>query len=321
MTTFNSLVVGTARGFKDTSRKALRQAGNQAKSNAELQSFLVTNTARQAVPDSRTSNPAKSNENEKHDLAETQRQKLKDHLGSASTWLLKGLVPSLAGFAAAGVPMLDALVTLPAKAADLAALRLKIGMHRSHGWEMKRLTDAWTLFSKFMKVTAETAIHFRAPAVFVSADTHHVAATLSLEVVDVKTVVAQEEIHRVANAFGLEATHLVALLQAAATIHANGKLELATATDATLSAGTNVNLVAGNALHHSAITHTFADAAGGSIKLSGGRIDLNPLVPAALPAVPVVVLPVVPVSPSQQPAATKQMPQYDGLGAHGSLLT
>lgn len=322
MASFNGLATGLARGYKNTAQKALRQGGNQAKSNAELQSFLVSNTSRQAVPDSRTSNPAKSNENEKHDLAETQRQKLKDSLGSAVSWVTKGLVPALVGFGLAGTVMTDAIATLPAKAADLAALTLKIGMHRSHGWEMKRLTDAWTMFCKYMKVTAETAIHFRAPAVLVSADTVHTASTLSLEVTDIKAVIAQEEIHRVANAYGLEATYLCALLQAAATIHANGKIELASLTEVGVSAVGTIKLTAGTGgIHHSANAHTFADLLGGSISLSGGRIDLNPLVPAALPAVPVVVLPVVPVSASTLPAPTQTMPQYDGLGAHGALLT
>lgn len=319
--TFHELGTDTAKKMRGTAQKALGQAGKQSKSNADLQGFLVTNCTRVPVPDSRTSNPAKSNENEKHDLADQQRQKLKDHLGSAIGWLTTGVLPSLAMFAAAGSPMVAAAVTLPAKAADLAALVLKIGMHRSHGWEMKRMTDGWLLLCKLMKVTAETAIHFRTPAFFVSTDTHHMAATTSLEVVDVKTVVSQDEIHRVANAFGLEGTFLTALLLASATIHANGKVDIASLLETDVSAATNLNLKAGLAIHLEATSHTIADHLGGSIGLTAGRIDLNPLVPVAVAGAPTVVAPVVPAIPLHLPAATQKMPQYEGQGAHGALLT
>lgn len=323
--TYENKILGVSRGHREFVSKLATQLSKATVENANIQAAVTTNSDRSEANrkkiDSRISNPAKAHKNEKYEIADQVRTKLKKHLNSINVHILKDLNPALAQFALHGGVLLESITTLPAMAADAGALILKAGMAKANGWKLIRLSDALMMMAKFVSLKGEVAIQMDAPAVLTTTELHHRKSELDIEVAGVKAVICKEEIHRVAGAYGMDAGSLVLIIQGLATLYSNGHLQLASTTTAELSALGQVAIKAAGEVKSSALTHTIVDAAGGTIRIVGGIIMLNPLT-RATPDLPAeeTVLPVVPVIPLTPQGPVAVIPQYEGVNALGTSI-
>lgn len=311
------------RAVKPIVAKGMKQASKLATNNADLQAALVTNSERHDGPNVLVSNPVKSLRKEGGDIHDQVRTRIKEQLDDLKG-MLDPLAPpmltSLAQFAAQGKVLTSFGVTLKAKAADAGAAILKLGMAKAQGWQMHRLTDGWMLKAKFVNIQTAVTTRFRTLQFLISADTATTMAdTIVTAASSAHIATSVDEIHRVAETFGLEAKDMVAILQAAAVIRANQKVEIASSLGTVLSAGTTLELKAGVSIKQSAKSHTFTDGLGGSITIMGGMVHINPLL-AAGADLPVIVPPVVPLTPTQLPGPVKTVPQYEGMNAHDTAI-
>lgn len=281
----------SAAGMKPVIGKRMKQLGNSSKHNADILAAVVTNSSRDAAPDSRRSNPAMSAENEKYDIAEQIREKTKMHVSIAADSLKKTLIPALTQFTAKGSPMVQPLATALAMVKDLMSLTIKLGMVRSHGWKMLRLSDVYAIFAKAFTVNTESAVRFQAPAILNSAQVVDTAASVVQTTADVEVHMVKDEIHRIAEVFAIDANYLTAVLRAAAVIHATGKIDIASASQLTMTGAAGVKVV-------------------------GATIDLNPIGGVPLPTVPVTPA----FAPSTKPPPVKTVPQYKGVAAQGTTF-
>lgn len=312
--------------LSNTHRKQLGDAGKQAanisENNADVLAALVTNTLRTEEPTSARSNPAKSTRNVKHDYAYETREKVKQHLQIPRAHIEQELTPALVQLAAQWPKVaLDGIRdTLLGIRGEMATLTVNVGLLKSHGWSLHRLSDFSILAAKGIVHRAATAIMQKAPAVLVNTTVHQMTASFSQETLkDAKVILSRDEIHRLANLLSVDAKAMTLLLKELAAIRSAQEVEIAAGQKATLSGKDTVEIVSGDTIKSSAKMHSICDMGGGSIKVSNGVIDLNPMGAPPMPTIPVVVLPVVLAEHGDgKLAGVQAVPQYEGMGAQGT---
>jgi hypothetical protein len=317
---------GKARALARAHRKQAANAGKQfaaiAENTTDVMGALLSNVLRKDEPTSALSNPAKSTAQVKHDYAYDLRERAKQHLQVLRTHIEADLTPGLVQLAAQLPKVsLDALRdTLLGVRNELAALTVGVGLQRSHGWELSRLTDFWMMAAKGVVLRAQTVILQRAPALLTNVTAEQLTASVSQETLkDAKIILTRDEIHRLSNHYGLDAKTLSLLLKDLASIRAEGKVEIAALGDVTISSKDGIDLATANTLKSSAKMHSICDMAGGTIKVTNGVIDLNPLGIPTAPTLPVVVLPVVLADGSKgEMAGIQVVPQYEGMAGQGT---
>ncbi len=330
---YKSVAKNVAAGHKNTVAKRMTQLASAATVNADVQAAVVTNSDREAKPTSAVSNPAKSHENEKWDLASRIRNNVKRGLNAAADTLALGVAPGLIRQALTDpLSVVDVGTTIPAMVADLKALTLKVGMQKQNGWKMFRVSDGWAVLAKFINHTA-SVVRTRAVAILEETEVKSTTASTHVLSGDLVALNVKNEIHRVADAFGLDAKTLTMLLQLSAKIHANGALDLASTTTAKLSGLVGVDIASLGYIHQAASLHSMTEPAGASITMSGGIVAINGIVlingvpfmngfiptpPLLLPTppLPTLVLPIVPPVPLTPAATTRTCPQYEGMNGH-----
>ena len=314
---FQAMGKDTTRAIKPVLAKGMTQVANSAENNANLQAALITNSERQDGPNCLTSNPGKSGVKEKHEFHEQVIDRIKEHLAAVQDDLKFVLTPALAQFALHGSALTSTVIAAPARMADLGTSILKMGMAKAEGWQMQRITEGWMLFAKFVNTQAEVAVRFFTPNFLVNTGSYVVMAEHGHQSINTNVVVSGEEIHRVAHTFALDAKEVTFLATTTAAIRSNIKTEIASTVEVDISAGATINLKAAAAINHSALSHTITDGLGGSIKVVGGMVYINSLVPPPA-SPPTAVVPVVPNIPVHLPGKVRVVPQYEGMSAHGT---
>lgn len=310
----------TLRGAKKSVSAATEQTGRTMADNAELQAMVFANAIR-AEPTSLASNPAKTTREEKYDLIELSRNRMLVHLENFSEHIIKDLAPGLAQFViAAPGKLTTALTAIAGIPAELGQYVVGLGLPRAHGWKIQRLTDGLITGAKFFFNKAEVLIRQQAPAYLVNALLVHENYETKVRSGSMDVTLVRDEIHRVAETFGLDADTLVLLLKTAATVKTTGKMELASNLETKVESVGPVKVTSNASVKTSAPSHVLTDGAGGTITMSGGFIALNPVVPQA-PEVAVPVPPVVSLTASTGIPTPEMINQYTGMAYHGADAT
>lgn len=302
--------------------KAGQQMANSGENHADVMAALVTNAIRSDEPSSAITNPAKSIKQVKYDYAGDLRDRVKQHLQVFQGHLLTDITPGLAQLAVQ-VPKasLDAIkdVMLGVRA-ELGTLTVNVGLLKSHGWHLKRLADFYMVAARGIVHRAQTVILQRAPALLTNVTVEQLTAAVSQETLkDAKIILSRDEIHRLSNHLGVDAKTVSLIAQVLVAVRSQADLELAAGKKAVLSAKDGIDLATLETLKASAKMHSICDLAGGTIKVTNGIIDLNPLGLPPAPTVPVIIPPVMLADDSQgQLAGVQVVPQYEGMAAHGT---
>lgn len=293
-------------GIKPQLKEAMGQVSSSFEANANLQSAITNNGGDAIELNSGYTNPAVVHESEKYDVLDA----LRTRLSSTYRVLAERTLGIKAKF---GIEQLKALggfekadIALNASIRELATLLVSLGEMRSYGWKLNRIADAWGMISKYFFVQAQT-IRMEAPSinhtgVLISSASHVHETTADLKVVQVKN-----EIHRVADAFGLDAKYLTLLLSETAKLQAMKNVEVAAKEDLVLSAAENVSVRAGSSIH-------LTDGAGGSITMQGGVIHINPVTPPNDAVI--VVSDVENLTPTAYPRVQEYAPNMEGAQPH-----
>lgn len=318
------MILGVSRGHREFAANLATQLSNATEDNANLQAALTTNSDRKAKVDSRISNPAKAHKNEKYGIADKLRTTVKQHLYSIQTHLLKDVAPAIVQLPIHGGALTTAgwaltASTLAAMGAEAGLLITKLGMLKANGWKLVRLSDAYKLLAKAIAFKAEVAIHMKAPAIMQLAEISHRKSELDMEVADVKSVIAQTEMHQV-DTFGLDAETLTLIARLAAKFKANGPVTIESNTLVEVISALGVSIKTNAVLQQEAAVHRIIGTGGGSIQIVGPLVSINSLTGVTLP-VPVVPVPVVPTRVAITPKSpTEVVPQYEGVNGMGTSI-
>lgn len=308
------------KGARSSVAAATRRTGETLMTNAELQAMNFANAIR-TEPTSLMSNPARTTREEKYDIIELTRNRMLVHLENFSDHIIKDLAPGLAQYVvAAPGKLVSTLTAVAGVPSEIGQYVVSLGLPRAHGWKLNRVTDGLMNGAKFIFNKAEVVIRNQAPAMLSNALLVQENYETKLRSGALDVTMVRDEIHRVAETFALDAETLVLLLSAAAELKSAGKLHLASNTETLIESTGTTKVVSGASMKLSASDHTVVDAAGGTIKVVGGIIHLNPVVPAT-PEVPIPVPPVVLIPANAKVPTSEMTNQYEGMAYHGADAT
>jgi hypothetical protein len=300
--------------MKQQFSESVKQNGQSFDANAQLQNIHNNNGEDPVEVSSGFSNPSSSHESEKYEFMESLRERLRStYVLMAQKTIGEKLKTGITQFKSFGEGFTDAEKTVNGILVELGILIVKLGQLKSYGWKVNRIVDAWAMVSKYFLVQAES-IRLEAPSVIsvgsVSSSQFHLHETIA----DVQSVQVKDEIHRVAEAYGLDAKFLTILLQQTAKIYANKNIELMAKEDFMISAEEDLNITA-NLVKSSAVTTQLVDKSGGAITISNGIIHLNPISPPS-PSNPVDVEDVEVLQATGYPRVSDNKPNLAGTQAH-----
>lgn len=305
------------KGAKRSTAMAIQRTSSTFAKNAEMQAMAFANAIR-TDPSSLASNPARTTREEKYDLIELTRNRMLVNLEAFSEHIIKDLAPGLAQYVVAAPGKLVAsLTSIAGIPSEIGSYIISLGLPRAHGWKVQRYTDGLITGAKFIFNKAEVVLRNQAPAILTTGFLVQESYETKLRAGSMDVTMVRDEIHRVAETFALDAETLVLLISAAAELKSAGKLNLAANTELNAQSVGPMKLTSGASMKQSALDHTLVDAAGGTIKVVGGVIHLNPVVPA-VPDVPVPVPPVVNVSANTSIPTPQMTNQYEGMAYHGA---
>jgi hypothetical protein len=236
------------------------------------------------------------------------------------------LTPALIQYGTRGSVMIDAAKMLPGVSLELAMMLAKLGPLRTSGWKMDRLTEAWVVTAKMFSLQTESTIRQEAPAIISSAGAvNYRESPMDVVRADMAAVLVKDEIHRVANAFNMDAKTLLMIIQMSAIIQSNTKVELTAGVVPGVGSSLELDTIAGiksstttSTTQSSVISHTIS--AGVAATISAPIVNINPIIP--VPPVPptALVAPVVTMLPLDSVRTAEKMPQYNGQNAHGTVI-
>lgn len=307
-------------------RKQLGRAGKQlakvGENGADVLAVVITNTLRKDEPTSAVTNPAKSTRQVKFDYANDLRDRVMQHLqvfsGHAIADLAPGIAQTVLHMPKAAVDSL--ITTLAGVRSELATLTVNVGLLKSHGWSLKRFSDFYMVAARGIVHRAQATILQRAPALLTNVTVEQLTAAVSQETLkDAKIILSRDEIHRLSNHLNIDAKTILLLTKALLALRSEEDVELAAMKKVTLSGKDGIDVVTTETIKSSAKMHSICDLSGGTIKVTNGVIDLNPLGAPTIPSIPVVVPPVALVNDSDgKLAGIQAVPQYEGMGAQGT---
>lgn len=264
--------------------------GTALSHNAKSQAVNTRGTPDDTPKSSLFYNPSKTQEDEKFDLSQAFLMRARGLAQILSAVLLKKdilleFVPKLV--ANAPLTSIPAMVLI---AKDLSsALGKAIGEIGSarvlakdlmiNGFKMDRFTEQYGMQAKGVMVKAETFINHEAPVVFTTGTAINHSAITMVETADLKATIVKNEIHRVAQIYGLESDFLMALIKSAVAIK-SGSIELDSMGNITLSAVGDITLQATN-IKLKAIGSIDMGAAG-SISAQTSNLTLHGLASASM---------------------------------------
>lgn len=277
-----SRVRKAGKATKKSAGVGLKQISLAADTNAKMQDEVIGG-GKPTTPESTLSNPAKTHQDEKGKIygeVKARMSGLADLLGNSS---LKGIID----------PALQALgitrSSSKASQAELGKLLLSSTTFKAFGYVIQRVTDLYVLGAKAIAFHSGTSLKSEAPLIQDVAHTHHESAITSVTEADLRAVVARDEIHKVAEAFGVQAKEVKVItseemLLAFSTLTTNGFMKI----------------------DENGLTLKFGSSL---IKMTAdGKINLNPLTPDSTAVPKVTDIPTASNVPQQETAS-----QYEGL--------
>lgn len=319
MTTFLEAGRKAVPALKPQIAASLNQVGNTLEHNADLQKAINTGSTEAIEVSSGLTNPFRVAEGEKYDVMEQFRDRLRASIKSTTdTQLDSRLKSGLEQIKPSG-GFSDANKALDVAKVQLGMVMVKLGQLKLYGWKLLRVTEAWAMTAKAIFFSADGAIRTEAPYIDHTSYVDTTFAHINIDAGDLKVVLVKDEIHRVADAFGIDANYLTALLKATAIIHARGNIEIASHVDLKLSAEAVADIRGGSQIKLSSPSHTIADGSGGTITMTGGIINLNPV--SSVSSEPAILVDAVNnIEAADYPRELEVKPQYEGVNGHGTSI-
>lgn len=301
----------------------LGQAGRTAHAISRQRGLILFNTDGDLKLSSAMSNPPRVHEDEKFEVLEKLQERVKANLGITQSetipeHLTKGAT-QLAVNAGLAADFVDLAKSVAGILMELLTCAVKVGPLKVNGWKIERFSETLASIVKMRLVHAETIIRHEAPVHTIVGVHTTTESHLNTNIHDIQLTVVKDEIHRIANVFGLDANKLALLLKESAAIKAQQKIELSSGRELEVSALGKIVNKAGTSIKNSAPLHIITDGAGGTITMSAGIINLNPL-SSSNSEIPNPVLPVTTVEANAEIRATEIRPQFQNMNGHGTVI-
>lgn len=320
----------SAGAFRSQAAKTTSQSGASANKNADLMAAVFTNADRDKQVTSLVGNPAEAQELERWDVLENVLARATSGVTLMGESIQNDLMPALAALTGRGLSPLDTLKVLPLVSLDIATQNVKLGPVKLNGWVIKKIAEPYARIAKAISYHAETCINAEAPFIKMVASTGMAlkASTIATRS-DVLWDTARDYIGRISNTFFIESSQFVAAASQKVRLESNETIELAAGLAApgagiTLKRSGVIDILSSNLTLSAFSSHTIA--AGTSVTISSGIINLNPVVPIAPSAGP-IVLPIQPIVITPDPVTgkgglqvAKFVPQYQGQLGSGVIL-
>lgn len=327
---FRSAARKASTAFRGQTKKTLKQAGGTAENNADLMAATFTNADRDTEISSLVGNPAEAQELERWGILENVLARATSGITLLSDSIQKELTPALLTLTGRGLSLLDTAKVLPLVSLDIATQNAKLGPIKLNGWSLQRLAEPFALIAKNISFHAETCVNAEAPFIkMVASASTVIKSSLINTRSDVLWDVTRDYIGRISNTFFVESSQFVALASQKIKLESNSTIDISAglgAPGAGISLGSTgaIDILGSNTTQSSLVSHTIA--AGTSVSISSGIINLNPVVPISpkagpvvLPISPLIIVP-DPVTGSGGTAKAGFVPQYQGQLGSGVVL-
>lgn len=322
------------KGFVDTTKKLalavtnhysdiMGQAGRTAHAISRQRGLVLFNSDGSLKLSSAMSNPPRVHEDEKFDVLEKLHERVKTNLSitqgeTIPEYLTKG-VAQFAINSKLAADFVDLGKTAAGILMEILTCGVKISPLKVNGWRIERFSEVLASIVKMRLVHAETIIRHEAPIHTIVGIQTSTESHLNTNIHDIHLTVVKDEIHRIANVFGLDAKKLALLVKETASLQAQQKIEFSSGREVEISAAAKILNKAGTSIKSSAPLHIITDGAGGTITMSAGIINLNPL-SSSSSEIPNVVLPVTNVEANAEIRATDMRPQFQNMNGHGTQI-
>ncbi len=211
---------------KDLAGNNLEQLSAAQEHNAWAQNKAMTGQGNPNEIESLQSNPALTHEEEKQKVYSDSKTRMRALLDETATKVLDGIIlPAINHLKPMG-GYAQAEGTLKWVKNEIANTLIANAVDKISGFVMDRVTDLYFMGGKAVSIVAGTVFKVEAPIVQHVSSTHVNLSHVSVDHTDTRAVSAREEIHKVAETYGLEAEFLTMLLGATAELKARGKINL-----------------------------------------------------------------------------------------------
>ncbi len=230
-------IVNATQAAKQLAGTGMQQTASAAEANAYAQDKVATGNGNALDVESLLSNPAITHGEEKATVYAKIKARMRaslDALGNDTLIglvkpaveslqkLYKGLVPSTP---VAPIAFDAALSTLERVQNEIANSIIVTTADQAFGYVVDRITDLYFLGAKAINFVSATLFKVEAPIFETITTSTWNSAHLHVTQADSKIDLAREEIHKVAEAYGLEAKFLMQLIEATATLKVKGLVE------------------------------------------------------------------------------------------------